>query len=97
MSARSENRYRASSFAAARKHNQRIADQEAMRRLPRSTTYRLEALTKVWARGMVYSNTRILMDGITSASVAFEWKARYARQMPNTLVTIVAYASRPDS
>ena len=96
MSVRAENRYRASSLAAARQLNQGIADREAMRRLPRSTTYRLEALTAVHARGMVYRNTKILMDGITSASVAFEWKARYARQMPNALVTIVAYASQPN-
>lgn len=96
MSVRAENRYKASSLAAARKRNQEIADREAMRRSPRVATYRLEALTKVWARGMVYRNTKILMDGITSASVAFEWKARYARQMPNALVTVVAYDSRPD-
>jgi hypothetical protein len=95
MSVRSENRYRANSLAAARKRNEEIADREAMRRLPRSTTYRIEALTAVRARGRVYRNTEILMDGITLPSVAFAWKDRYARQLPNALVTIIAYASPP--
>ena len=95
MSVKSENRYRANSLAAARNRNQEIADREAMRRLPCSTIYRVEALTAIRSRGLVYRNTEILMDGITLPSVAFDWKDRYARQLPNALVTIVAYASRP--
>jgi hypothetical protein len=93
MSVRSENRYRANSLVAARNRNQEIADREVLRRLPRSTTYRIEALTAVRARGRVYRNTKILMDGISLPSVAFAWKDRYARQVPNALVTIVAYAA----